>query len=170
MAICAEVKIMPDWIAHILIGLILAELFRVKRKSLVVVGAILPDILVKLELLSVLIPVDKYAITWLFNPLHTPIGMILFTVLLLPLFAVPYLQTYYLLFIGWGSHLIADVVFNKHVLLSQNLLLFPFSWHGFEIGLVWPDEYYFVLLPLAIIYCIILIHKYYKSSLNKRRR
>jgi len=158
---------MPDWITHILIGLIIAEVFNIKRKSLVVIGSILPDILVKLELVSVLTPVDKYAITWLFNPLHTPIGMILFSLLLVPLFNLGRYKIYFLLFIGWASHLLSDLI-NKHVLLGQNLLLFPFSWKNFELGLIWPDEYYILLLPLALTYCVILIHKYYKNTKNKK--
>ncbi len=153
---------MPDWIAHIIIGLIVAELFNIKKKSLVVLGSVLPDILVKLELLSIFFPIDKYAITWIFNPLHTPLGIVLFSLLLLPLFDFDKPKAYFLLFIGWSSHLIADLV-NKHILLGQNLLLFPFSWENFELGLVWPDQYYIILLPLTIIYSAILIHKYYKN-------
>lgn len=159
---------MPDWITHILIGLIIAEIFNIKRKSLIVIGAILPDILVKLELLSVFFPVDKYAITWLFNPLHTPLGMALFSLLLVPLFNFDKYKTYFLLFIGWCSHLLSDLL-NKHILLGQNLLLFPFSWQNFELGLVWPDQYYLILVPVAAIYAIILIHKYYKNSKNTRK-
>lgn len=158
---------MPDWITHILIGLIIAEIFNIKKKSLIVVGSILPDILVKLELLSVLFPVDKYAITWLFNPLHTPLGIVLFSLLLVPLFNFDRYKTYFLLFIGWASHLLSDLI-NKHVLLGQNLLLFPFSWKNFEIGLIWPDEYYILLVPLAILYSAIVIHKYYKNRGNRR--
>ena len=161
---------MPDWIGHILIALILAEIFGIKRKSLAVVGAVLPDVLVKLELISIFLPVDKYALTWIFNPLHTPLGMILFSVLLLPLFRAEQVRVYTLLFIGWGSHLLADFVFNKHIFIGQNMLLFPFSWSNYEIGLVWPDQYYLILGPLVLIYGIILIHKYYKSTRDSSSR
>lgn len=159
---------MPDWITHILIGLIIAEIFNIKRKSLVVIGSILPDVLVKLELLSVFFAVDKYAITWLFNPLHTPIGMALFSLLLVPLFNLGRYKIYFLLFIGWASHLLSDLI-NKHVLLGQNLLLFPFSWKNLEIGLIWPDEYYKLLIPLIVIYSVILIHKSYKKIRDIRK-
>ena len=149
---------MPDWIAHILIALIIVEVFKIRKKSLVLLGALLPDFLVKLELLGTFLPVDKYSILWVLNPLHTPIGMALFSLLLLPFFKQEKKKTYGLLSIGWASHLIADMT-NRHVLLGQNMLLFPFYWGNIELGIIWPADYYLLLLPLVLIYIGVLLRK-----------
>ena len=41
---------MPDLMSHLLIGLILAELLNTKKKSLVVLGALMPDLISKIHL------------------------------------------------------------------------------------------------------------------------
>ena len=41
---------MPDWLSHIIIGLIFAELFNINKKGLVVLGSLLPDFIVKINL------------------------------------------------------------------------------------------------------------------------
>src|SRR3989344_5938182 len=43
---------MPDWISHILIALIIVELFNLKLKSLVLLGSILPDFFFKISTLG----------------------------------------------------------------------------------------------------------------------
>lgn len=49
---------MPDWLSHILIGLIAAEVFNIDKKGLVTLGSLLPDFAVKVYLLSFFFPVN----------------------------------------------------------------------------------------------------------------
>ena len=154
---------MPDWIVHVLIGLILIEIFNLKPKSLVLIGVLLPDALIKLELFHVMFPFPKYLFMWLFQPLHAPIGMALFTVLMLPFFKYNKAKTYGLLAVGWISHLVFDLT-GRHLMQGQNLLLFPFSWVNIEVGWVWADEFY----KLDVIFLIMLLAVLgYKKFLKK---
>ena len=44
---------MPDLMSHLLIGLIIAELFNVKKKSLVLLGTLVPDLLPKINMIYI---------------------------------------------------------------------------------------------------------------------
>ena len=144
---------MPDWISHVLIGLIICEIFRIKPKSLVLLGALLPDIILKVELIHNFIPIGDN-LFWLFMPLHTPIGNLLVTFLLLPVFNYNKKKTFFLITIGWISHLLSDMM-TKHFIIGQ-FLLFPLSWKTSGFGMVWPEEFYLILIPLLVVYLIFL--------------
>lgn len=154
---------MPDWISHILFAIILIEIFSIKRKSLVILGALLPDMIIKFELLSLILPIDKYFINSFLLPFHTPIGMFLFTILLVPFFNFDHYKTYLSLFIGWSSHLMLDTT-NKHMIIGENQLFFPFSWKNFEFSLFWPNQYYYIILILIFVLIAILLIKVIKDK------
>ena len=73
---------MPDLITHIIVGLILAKLLRVKKKSLVLLGAILPDMIYKLSLLGLFFDIPENVFIFGLLPLHSPIGLIITTILI----------------------------------------------------------------------------------------
>ena len=72
--------------SHILIALIISELFNIKKKSLVVLGALMPDFFVKIVVLVNFFKLPYDILYWFFYPLHTPIGCILITLLVVPFF------------------------------------------------------------------------------------
>lgn len=142
---------MPDWISHILIALIICEIFKIKKKSLVVLGSLLPDMLGKLSLLNLFTKVPEGFFFWITVPFHTPIGLLLMTLIICPIFKYNQKKVFSLITTGWVLHLLADLT-NKHLVYSPMFLLFPFSWKTYELGILWPEEYLLVLVPLFIIY------------------
>ena len=112
---------MPDWISHILLALIICEIFNIRKKSLVILGSLLPDVLFKIQLIGNIIDIPQYEIYWLLAPLHTPIGCLLATFLIIFLFKYPKKKTFLLVTFGWISHLLIDMV-TKFLFLGQTIL------------------------------------------------
>ena len=154
---------MPDWISHMLIALIIYEVFRFEKKSLVILGALLPDMLGKLSLLVNVFELPYDVLYWIFTPFHTPLGCVLITFLIVHFFRYNQRKAFLYITAGWVSHLPFDLV-NKHMLLGQNMLLFPVSWTNFRIGFAWPERFYLSLVPLIIVYLIILSVKRKKNQ------
>lgn len=149
---------MPDLISHVLIALLLCELLNLKPKSLIILGAVLPDLLMKWELLHLFFPFGD-RLFWFFVSFHTPFSLLFSTFIVIQFFNYDKKKSYLLVTIGWISHLAADLIFNRHF-HTGSLLLLPFSWQTYEVGLAWPEEYYLVLVPLIIIYVGVKIIKY----------
>jgi len=159
---------MPDWISHILLGLIIAELLNVKKKSLIVLGSILPDIILKTYTLALLTPVPLNFMFWFFYPLHTIAGVLLFSFLLTLIFQYDAKKTFLLVSIGAVFHILLDMTTKPILYNIQGLLLFPFSWQAYSIGLFYSEQYWIVLLILLGIYLIIkLIGKLHLRNINK---
>ena len=157
---------MPDWLSHILLALIICEIFKIKKKSLVVLGALLPDFLLKLYILNIFtnMPNNLY---WLLVPFHTPFSLIIMTFLIIPFFKYSWKKAYILIAIGWISHILLDLTiadFTKKYML----ILFPFSWEGYEINLIWQQQYYFILIPLFLVYIILLLRNRKKHKIKPK--
>jgi len=154
---------MPDWISHMLIGLILAKMFNLKRKSLVVLGALLPDFIIKISTLGFFVdmPLSLY---WFLVPGHLPIGLILITIFITPFFLTRFKATFTLITIGWMSHVLADLSTRFFMNNPQGMLLFPLSWRMFSYQLIWPEEYYIAIIILGPLYIGILAFEKLKSK------
>ncbi len=145
---------MPDWMSHLLIGLILAEILSVRKKSLVALGSLLPDFLSKFYLLSFYLGIPE----WLsFSSFHTPVMAFLVIVLLAGLFHYSQLKAIGLMTLGAMSHILADTTL-KHFNSGQ-YLFFPFSFKLYALNWLWPDESIFVLPVLAVVYFAIVVCK-----------
>jgi membrane-bound metal-dependent hydrolase YbcI (DUF457 family) len=149
---------MPEWLTHVIIGLIIIELFNVKKRSLVLLGVILPDILPKITLLRLLIPLPNLNFGWL-SAFHTPFVFFLTTLLIAPIFRYDYKKVVLLLNAGALSHFLSDALLRGFG--SGSRLLYPLSYEGFRFNLVWSDQSYMILIPALIIYATILITKRY---------
>ena len=147
---------MPDWLAHILVAWILCNILGIKFKffskentAIVMVGALIPDI-VKVGLIFDFLGMD----VWDFiAPLHTPIGSMLSAALLSLLFEERK-RIFYLLIFGAALHFALDFLL-MHV-SGGMLLLFPFSWGEWQLGVIQCDNYYVALIAL-ILACVIYI-------------
>lgn len=161
---------MPDWLTHVVIGLILIEIFNVRKKSLVLLGAIIPDILPKLVLLRLLIPIPEVS-TGILKSLHTPFILFLFTLLVAPLFKYDYKKVVLWLNLGTLSHFLFDFTLRHLHPNSGMRLLYPFSLEKFSLNLVWPEQSYFILIPALCIYVgIILFKRYYHKTYIRRSK
>ncbi len=148
---------MPDWFTHVLIGLIIAEVFNVRKKSLILIGAIIPDILPKLVLLRLFTPIPEVSYA-AFKAFHTPFVIFLAILLIAPLFRYDYKKVVALISIGALSHLLADAALRHFA--GGVRLLYPLSMTKYSFGLFWPNESFIIMVPLFAIYCVIMARKY----------
>lgn len=144
---------MPDWITHIAVAYSLALIVKVKKRELVVLGALLPDIFKAFLPLGAIIGYgDTFFLGNYFAPFHTLIGVILTSALLSTFFDAPRKILPLFLF-GAFSHLAIDS------------LLYPFGYENWffwplfkfdAMGFIWPDS---LLTPVvASSVCLILIY------------
>ena len=158
---------MPDWVSHILFGLILAELLPVKRKSLVVLGALLPDFVLKVVHLKVLFPsLNTEAWFGLLSPLHTIFGAILVAILISPLFVYPFKRFITYTSIGIGSHILLDALARVHLTNIQTILFYPFKFFTLQFNWVRLESIWVPMSSLLVVYLIILAAKKYSRNLN----
>jgi len=162
---------MPDWLTHILAAWIICKLLRIKFRAfdskntaIVMVGALIPDI-VKVGLLFDSLGMD----VWDFiAPLHTPIGSMLSAALFSLLFKFEERKRIFsLLILGASTHLALDFLL-MHV-SGGMLMLFPFSWHGWQLGVIQCENYYVALIALLLACIIYIISKYYTGKERDKR-
>ena len=151
---------MPDWVSHILIALIIVELFNIKPKSLVLFGALLPDFFFKTTTIGNFIDIPVGEFYWILLPIHIPLGSFLFTLIIAQLFRFNYVKTIILISIGWITHYASDALFRLFLVNPQAMLFFPFSWKMFSFELLWMEQFYMVLIITLIVYIIIKLVKY----------
>ena len=132
---------MPDLVTHTAAAYLISRSNRFERfRVLFYVGTILPDILARP--IYILWPkLFYYTIA-----IHTPVFMLVFTLLLVEFFPSTSRKSARLyLLAGIVLHFLLDL-FQRH-LLTGYYWFFPFSWASFELGLFWPEEP-LQLLPL----------------------
>lgn len=147
---------MSDWIGHLIFAATVGLFLKTERKSVLYLGALLPDIASKFHLLSIFLPLDKQFWDAMTYPSHTFLGIILLSVGVGICFAALYrfdwVKSSMLVLIGCVSHLFLDL-FNLHYASLRGTLFFP-SLLNLEIGPLLPHEYlwfWVVLIPLYFI-------------------
>ena len=151
---------MPDWLSHIIIGLLVAEIFNIDRKGLVVLGSLLPDFVVKINLLSAFFHVND-KLLFATRLYHSPVMGLIIPALVVPLFKYDWRKTYIFIVLGFMLHLFADS-FTKHY--SDGILLYPLSHGFFSFNVFWPEQYWMVTLSSLIAYALVKFIKYKFSS------
>lgn len=143
---------MPDWLTHIVLAAVAVELFSIRNKSLVFLGALLPDLLPKLVLLRLIIPIPELNYT-LLSAFHTPFVLFLVTLLIAPLFRYRYRAVVALITLGALTHFLSDALLRHFS--GGVALLYPLSLKHYTLNLVWPEQSYLILLPALLIYGLI---------------
>ena len=136
---------MPDWITHIAVAYSVAVLARIKKRELVVLGTLLPDIF------KIFIPVGAFLgygqaffMGNYFAPFHTVLGVILSSTLVSTFFS-DHRRVLTLLLLGAVTHLVMDSLLYPFG--YENWFFWPFL--TFEAkGVIWPDSF---LTPLAAV-------------------
>ena len=146
---------MPDWVSHILIGLIFAEIFNIRMKSLVLLGSLLPDFLVKIYLLNYFFYIGPNII-FVTQLYHSPVMGFIISGLLVPLFKYDWKKTYLYITAGFMLHLAADSFTKQYY---DGILLYPFSHSFFSFNWLWADKYWIVMVPLIAAYAAIRLYK-----------
>ncbi len=145
---------MPDWMSHLLISLIVAELFNIEKKSLVLLGALIPDLLSKVFLLYFYLDTFK---DLSFSSFHTPLVCFILTILIAPLFKYDKVKTVFLINIGLITHFLSDLTM-RHFTSGMNLF-FPLSIKSYKLDLIWPEQSIYVLIASLVVFIIIKIIK-----------
>ena len=142
---------MPDLMSHLLIALILAEIFNIKKKTLVILGALLPDLLSKWFLIYVHFGI---APSISFVPFHTPIMVFLISLLIAPLFRYNQLKVIGFINLGASSEFLSDLTM-KHFTVVGSRLFFPFSMSNYTFNLIWPEQSIYILIGSFVAYLLI---------------
>ncbi|MFH1052977.1 MAG: hypothetical protein V1740_01035 [Candidatus Woesearchaeota archaeon] len=150
---------MPDWISHLMLGLILAKVFRVKKKSLVLLGAILPDILFQFYHLSLFFKIPENT-EWLLVGFHQPFAMIILSLVIPFFFKHGYIKSFFMLTIGWIGHVVIDII--NVASFNHGMILLPFSWTVVSFGSFYIAEYFFYILLFGNIYLLLIIIDYFR--------
>jgi len=148
----------PDWLTHVVIGLLLTELFSVKKKSVVLLGAILPDILPKIILLQLLVPLPIFN-NKVLEAAHVPFIFFLGSMIAATLFRYRYWKIVWWLNLGALSHFLSDALL-RHFGEGGVQLLYPLTSQKYTLNLLWQDQTYLLLVPVLLLY--LLIRKYKK--------
>lgn len=135
---------MPDWVSHLLIGLIIVQLFDIRKKSLVLLGSILPDLVGKFKMLNYFFPGSPDWVIPLSNFWHTPLASFIAVCFVSLFFSYPYLTTSFLIWLGDISHFLADETTKS------------FLWQGY-LPLLWADQYWIALIFLALLYYLLVM-------------
>ncbi len=151
---------MPDLLSHLLFGLIACELANPKKKGLILLGTVFPDLITKIFLFGFIVNLPKELASAL-ALFHSFIPLFL-VVILVGLFFKDYFSAIYLIGVGALSHILLDVL-NTHYIVGIRLFL-PFSWRYFRIDGFWPDQYIWILIPFLIVYIFIRVYKRLKTG------
>lgn len=133
---------MPDWISHILVALIIGQLFSIRKKSLLVLGAILPDILGKSKLLNLFFDDIPFIVTMISGYGHMVFPSLLVAMFIALFFIYPYFKTFLIIAIGDISHFLADGTSKS------------FTYNGY-LPVLWHDQYYIFLISALLIYALL---------------
>lgn len=158
---------MPDWVSHILFALIIAELLNTKKKSLIVLGSVLPDIILKFYTVELLLPIKLDTFYWLAYPTHTIVGMLLVAFIMTIFFRYDTKIAFALLSIGGLSHLLLDLTTRYLRYNIQGLLLFPFSWASYSLNLFDTEQFWALIFVFIAVYFLIRYIK--KRAKNEQR-
>lgn len=148
---------MPELVTHIIVAFLIWAIFLKKEKlSIILVGAILPDIYYKLGYILRYFVGENIVLG--LSVSHTFVGGLLVCLIIGPLFKGDYKKIVSLLYIGTVSHILLDITQIPGVYM----LLWPFSFEFWGLNWIWPET----LFPLVI--SSVLIGVYFIFKLRNR--
>ncbi len=155
---------MPDLFTHITSALVFSESLSIKRRSILLLGSILPD--AKVFLYPVVISISGLSdATAFIIPIHSPAGSLLLACFISSLFAgKEFKGVFTLLTAGVAIHFLLDAMMYPLSGIEHYLLLFPFSWSIAGVNLPWLTDY------LAVFNLIILGFIRFGGKFNKKIR
>jgi hypothetical protein len=151
---------MPDWFTHTLIGWITGKTTKLDV-ALVVIGSLIPD-LAKIDIVFVWLGFHNYH---LFEPFHTPVAACLIAGVVALCFQEPK-KAFLPLGIGVLTHFILDF-FLVHV-HGGMMLLFPFSWEGWQYSLIRSDDYRMTIV--AVLAALLVYTIYWVGARRTKQR
>ena len=124
---------------HIILAFLIASVFLKKEKlSIILAGALLPDIYYKMGYILRYFASENLVLG--LSASHTFIGALLLCLIVAPIFKERFGKTAGLLYLGALSHILLDIIQTPGIYM----LLWPFSLQFFSFNLVWVESF----LPL----------------------
>ena len=163
---------MPDWASHILFALLICEVINIKRKkSLVVLGALLPDILSKIHYLGFFFNFNWEYLFIFFHPAsHSFIGALLLSLIASGFFKYDQKESFILLVIGSLSHVFLDLL-NRLYFYGPMFLFLPFTFQSGYFRGVWEQNMYPILMFVLLMgYLTIVFSKLMIKNKPKQMR
>ena len=154
---------MPDLMSHLIIALLLAEIFNIKKKSIVILGALTPDLLSKMNLIYLYFKIPALVS---FVSFHTPFMSLLLSMLIAPLFNYDKAKIILYFNLGSVSHYLSDLTI-KHFTEVGTRLFFPFVNKNYTLNLVWPNHSIYILVGSIIVYLIVILAKHKNRTAAK---
>ena len=145
--------------SHLIIALILAEILNIKKKSIVVLGALAPDLIAKIHLIYFYLGIKPII---LFTSFHTPLMCFLLSLVMAPWFRYNFLKFVISFNVGSLSQFLSDLTM-KHFTVSGTRFLFPFSMNNYTLNLIWPNHSFYILAVSLVVYLAI---KFLRRSYN----
>ena len=145
---------MADLVTHAAVGLLLKSVTARRHTAVLIAGTLLPDLLSRLPSMvcsaaRVVVEVPSLLI-YGWDPLHTPAGMLLSSYAISLLFVAEHRRGVFLnLLGGMLLHMAVDLL-QSHLGVGYPVL-FPFSLHAFELGLIGSEATVPLAIPLAIL-------------------
>lgn len=147
----------PDWLAHVLMAYLVCQVLGWRIKSfdgantaLVVVGSLIPD-LVKVGIVLGVLGVAAWD---LLDALHMPVGSLLSVALISAFFLRPR-EAFPFMVLGVGTHYALDMLL-RHV-SGGMLMLFPFSWGRYQLGLIGCEDFKITLAILVLVLVVEMV-------------
>lgn len=153
---------MPDGLTHALAAyLAVGRYAKGAKLALFLVGTLLPDILLRGGRLFLTAAPNRDQAELFLVPFHSPIPVAILYLGLAQLFRHGLRQTVFLwLYLGCLLHFLLDMMQRTingagftFEAIDGYQWLYPISWFDFQVGLLWPEDFPWVLviiIPLAI--------------------
>ncbi len=125
---------LPDLLSHALLAFVLAGVLG-KRVSLVILGALLPDLVSKVYVIARFFVDQKFLEAFVY-PSHTPAAGLLLSFGIAPFFTGKRLENFAAISIGVASHFALDLLQGP----IKYKLLWPLSDAGFTLNVFYPDD------------------------------
>lgn len=136
---------MPDWTSHLLIAYIAINLLGIKKRKVVYIGVLMPDIFKVYIPLSAILGITDEVRLNLFAPFHTVFGVLL-TGLFISTFFVDWRKSYRLILLGALLHFSADLLLYPWGI--EAWIFYPLWTGDLGTGFLWPDS---LLIPIALL-------------------
>lgn len=152
---------MPDWFTHTLIGWITGKVIRMDV-ALIAIGSLLPDFQ------KIGLGFHWFGLCFIedaFSVFHTPVGAFLLGALL-ALFFESAKKAFIALGIGITTHFMLDLLLFPSP--GGVRLFFPFSWEGWQFGLVSSADYRVTIIAMSAALLVYLIYRFYDGNRIKK--
>src|SRR3989338_10934392 len=155
---------MPDWIAHLGFAFLLAYALKIRRKELVVIGALIPDIVRIFDFIGQLLGTSSFFAALPFHGLLLPL-FISGIICAFFIEGISYKKGLALVYLGVLTHLLLDGLMLYTIAGVRPFIPFSFLRVGF-LNIVPSEDFSLAILAVVII-AVVVIYEFLKRKQSK---